>query len=161
MSDQVDSISDEVVWTVALMLGGDTLNPAVVSSILEVLPTEAWSKGDKHTGPDGGTSYRPTGLWTLKLDEKAKILEGPDSISQRISRLLSKVPFKGNLREAVPGAETCRVAVFYDGTLTDEGSGAAVFLINPLVVKLLTKRGLELRLDVFLSHQDTDATASG
>jgi hypothetical protein len=68
-----------------LLIGGESLEPATLTRIMQLEPTHAWAKGDLHIIKKTKRQLRrPMGLWSVSIEDVAS-----KSLQNHCERLLS------------------------------------------------------------------------
>jgi hypothetical protein len=67
-----------------LRIGGENLEPAALTRILQLEPTHAWAKGDLHVGKSKKELRRPMGHWSVSTEDLSS-----KSLQTHCQRLLS------------------------------------------------------------------------
>lgn len=123
--------------TVSLRIFGDALDPAVITRLLGVKPTDCARKGDIHSTVLGREVVARSGAWRLDAGV-------PGNLNTQIGALLTKLPSDPSIWRELTELYEC--SVFCGLFMRDGNEGTE---LSPLVMSLLSVRSLWLNLDIY------------
>lgn len=124
-----------------LRIAGVKLVPAVVSTALELSPTEEWQAGDARDGDNG--DFFPFGCWQYSTETISK-LAGSDLDAHLKHLFLALKPKELNLITLVQADTSAAIVVFWDA-----GNWETLQEISFESLRDLARLGLPLILDVY------------
>lgn len=128
-----------------LEMWGDDLDPQTVSEALGITPTKSFRKGDER--PKGSQYYR-TGLWIFETGEIP--LSEDDSGDRLFQKWLASLPGdKAIWRQLRQYNPQVRLVLYTDRM-------NAEFRLLPAAAKELSRRGLKMIVDPYLSLDDDE-----
>lgn len=133
--------------SVALYIRGDALDPAHVTKMLDVQPTDSRAKGDKH-GREGKYTAR-NGFWVVKLEAKvATFRECIDAVSRLVDDLIDLLrPCPDDFASQFPGCETF-VDVFATGDDGQQHDSRYHFALAAGQLHEISRMGADLRVTI-------------
>ena len=128
------------IYTVAVHLKGDDLDPQRLSDVIGLAPTRSHRKGERWTSRSGSGGTRNTGLWSRAFEGK-----GFD-VSADVVRLTSDAAVAS--LSALPGVEEAYFDVFFAVHANDDGGAEHAFALAPDALLAIGKAGLPIRFTV-------------
>lgn len=85
---------------------GQSLDPDIVTRVLDVAPTKYWRRGDRVSGEIGSPRERDSGLWSFAVT--VSLSELTNELRYFSERFKGDVPIKERISEV----QYCRLAIF-------------------------------------------------
>ena len=97
----------EIRFDCGVYLHGDTLDPKVVSELLDILPTKSWKRDETFVSRSGIVTGRKSGLWSLST------VSPQHQFEPMIEGFLEKVDRSGMRICEIPGVDLAKISIFW------------------------------------------------
>lgn len=126
-----------------LAIYGKSLDPAKITRMLGVAPTQSFKRGHRQ-----GMNSPPTrhGAWVLEVRGEA-----PDSPEVQLAKLLKKLPYSKKLWKELNSKYTVRICFGLHMMGWNKGFG-----FRPDLIDRIAKMGIELAFDIYAYGEEED-----
>lgn len=100
-------------------IGGEDLEPAALTRIMQLEPTYAWAKGDLHVGKSKRQLRRPMGHWSVSTEDVAST-----SLQTHCERLLSLLQGRETAIQGLRNSGKYRISISARWQVGEVGHGS-------------------------------------
>lgn len=123
-----------------LRICGDDLNPAEITDLLALPPTNAQRKGDEFVAPrTGRVRIAKSGMWSLEAADCE-----PENLDGQVQELLSKTSQDLSVWQKL--SARYRIDLFCGLFMAEWNEGLS---LSPRTLAALAKRGIEIGFDIY------------